>query len=229
MDKSHPIVRPQVHADATAQNAAITEFFSIANDRVDFIEELINRGRYPEALILCVSYLDAFAQWLYWPRQGVGENFATALADYELEPFLALVHPLQFSRSLAKLKEPWKSRATVVETVFAGPDYDLMTRIDFMSAVSKLFDADELRQLESELWRGTVGAIAYELLRNPSVHTFAGNWSVGFESTYWNGAWAGLFGIDRLLPPLRAMVEEARVRSLSSGQWFGNNRIVEAT
>ena len=205
------------------------EFFSMAEDRVRFVEELVRRGRYAEALILCLTYVDSFAHWLYWPRQGVGENFVEALGAYEPEPFLALVHPLQFIRALSKLKEPWKERAKVVERLFPGPDYHLLTRADFVAKMSGSFRTQELNELNRELWRGTVGSVAYELLRNPSVHNFAGNWSVLFEQTYHNGAWAGLFGIDRLLPPLKAMVAAARDRSLSTGEWFGNNAIVAAT
>jgi hypothetical protein len=204
-------------------------FFSMAENRVEFIEELVNRGRYSEALILCLTYVDAFAHWLSWPRKGVGENFVEALGKYEPAPFFALVHPLQVVRSLDKLKEPWKGRAKHVEGLFPGPDYHLVTREDFATVLAPHFSALERSELEQQLWRGTVGGIAYDMLRNPSVHNFAGNSSVLFENTYLDGKWAGLFGINRLIPPLKAMVAAAKTRSLSSGHWFGNDAIIEAT
>jgi hypothetical protein len=222
-------MRPRAHTEPEAQAAAMEAFFSMAENRVEFIEDLVNRGRYPEALILCSTYIDAFAHWLYWPRKGVGENFVDALGRYELAPFFALVHPLQMIRSLNRQKEPWKSRAKRVEGLFLGPDYQLVTRENFAAVLAPHFSALERSELEQQLWRGTVGGIAYDMLRNPSVHHFAGNWSVLFENTYLHGKWVGLFGIDRLLPPLKAMLEAAKARSLSSGYWFGNDAIIEAT
>ncbi len=201
-------------------------FFSMAENRVEFLEELVNLGRYPEALTLCLTYVDAFAHWLYWPRKGVGENFVEALGKYEPAPFFALVHPLEVVHALAKLKGPWKDRAERVESLFPGPDYQLVSREHFAAILEPYFSPRERNEIEEQLWRGTVGGIAYDMLRNTSVPNFAGNWSVLFENTFLDGKWAGVFGIDRLLPPLKAMVAAAREISLSSGHWFGKDAII---
>lgn len=201
----------------------------MARGRVRFLDDLVQLGRYPEALTLCLTYVDSFATWLYWPRAGVGRNFSEALAEHEPQPFLALMHPLQFVRALTRLKEPWKERAARIAAVFPGPDYSLLDHATFFARMADGTSAPDLTALREEAWRGTVASIAYEYLRNPSVHTFAGNWSVLFERTSQDGTWAGVFGIDRLLPVLRTMVDVAEQRSLDTGKWFGDDAIVNAT
>ena len=58
---------------------AIANFFDDVDARVDFLGELARTGHEPEAMTLCVTYIDSFAQWLLWPATSKGRNFVEAM------------------------------------------------------------------------------------------------------------------------------------------------------
>jgi hypothetical protein len=217
---------PKDPDDAAAKLHMMAAFFVEAEGRVDFLEHLVKDEHYQEALTLCLTYIDSFANLLFWPRTKVGLNFVEALSTYEPSVYFARIHPLQLIRSTARMRGEWKARSERLALVFPGPPWILRTAPDFLSILHGTLLPDDVTHLTRELWRGTVGHIAYQLLRNPSIHAFGSASSVAFSDTYHDDQWAGLFGIDRLLPALRAMLAEARRRSMASCQWFGNDEII---
>jgi hypothetical protein len=188
----------------------------------------VARGRDTEALTLCLTYIDSFAQLLQWPCQGVGQNFVETLWRHDSQPFLSLVHPLQMIRAIDAMAAPWRSRAATLRILFPGPRYELVSRPDFLDSIAVNFTSADLTDVRRELWRGTIAAVAYYWMRNPSVHGFGSSSSLSFGDTKCRGIDAPQLNLQVLESPLRSMIEEARARSFAACEWFGDDRILRA-
>jgi len=84
----------------------------------------------------------------------------------------------------------------------------------------------ELAQVRPEIWRGTVASVAYQRLRNPSVHSFGTAGSITFSGTTYQGQPANPLTFERLHAALARLAAEARRRSEVNNERFGDDRIV---
>src|SRR5208337_819113 len=191
-----------------------------------FLERLAVEGRQIESLTLCLVYLDGLSHLLSWPGKETGRNFVQTLCSHDPAGFLALTHPLQLIRAFDAMNGPWPSRARSLEERYPGPPYSLMSRAEASNAISDTFTCNEVAEIVRELWRGTVAAVVYHWMRNPSVHGFGGSQRISFDETSLEGSPAPSLSLHTLLPPLRAMINEGRERSLKACEWFGDDRII---
>lgn len=218
--------RPTNPDDAAEKLKIMSAFFDEALQRVDYLSELHKSGRDTEALTLCLTYVDSFAQWLYYPRRSVGQNFIEALSAHDHAAYFSLIHPLQMIRALDRMEGPWPSRAKIIASIFPGPSYELMDRLTFARSLSSGFGPQELGLIQQKFWRGTIAALAYYWLRNPSVHRFGSSPSLSFGSTLYQGKEPPSLAQATLIPPLRSMINEASTRSMNACEWFGNDSIM---
>lgn len=138
---------------------------------------------------------------------------------------MELTHPLQAIRSLESLKPSWQQIAKKIQKVFPGPKYELISKDEFLAKLNASLAADELAQLKTECWRGSLAAIAYYFLRNPSVHSF-GATELSFSGTTYQGQPISNMGFVELQAILKNVHNELRRRSEKNIQWFGDDRIV---
>src|SRR5215510_8975684 len=169
--------------NATRKSEFIAAFFDSAEERVAYLRTLHTGGRPAEALTLCLTYIDSFSQWLFWPRYETGRNFVEALVEHGGDPGFALIHPIALIRAFEMRKGHWKDFASRLRGVFPGPTYSLRAKSDFLTEAAACFTPAERSVLEGELWRGTIANVAYGRLRNPSIHAFRGAAEVSFDST----------------------------------------------
>jgi hypothetical protein len=66
-------------------------FHEKADKRILFLLQLYKDGHDNEALTHCLSYIDSFSQWLFWPSSKTGENFADALINFRGDPIIGLI------------------------------------------------------------------------------------------------------------------------------------------
>jgi hypothetical protein len=217
--------RPTNPSDAAAKLEVMNGFFDDASQRVDFLSELDRGGHRTEALTLCLTYIDSFAQWLQYPREGVGQNFVESLCAHEQFTYFSLIHPLQMVRALAAMNGSWPMHSKTIESIFPAPPYELMDRLTFARSLTRV-GQNVLQAIQQEFWRGTVASVAYYWLRNPSVHRFGSSPSVSFGSTVYQGTEPPSLGLATLVPTLKSMIKEARTRSTNTCEWFGNDRIM---
>ena len=210
--------------NASAKLDAIADFFDDAEQRAAFLLELHASGHPIEASTLCLTYIDSFSQWLYWPRNRTGQNFVEALAQHGGDPELSLIHPLALTRAFDSMKGHWNDFATRLRGIFPGPAYVLYASPDFLTHASSGFNGSETKLIEAELWRGSIANVAYTRLRNPSIHSFRRAAEVSFDLTTYKGQPVQPITFRRLHQSLLGIVAEARARSMATGKWFGNDR-----
>lgn len=213
--------------NAAAKRDFIRAFFDDAEERAKYLLELRASSHTNEASTLCLVYIDSFSQWLFWPPSRAGRNFVEALVKHGGDSEFALVHPLALIRAFAAIKDPWRTFATRLESLFPGPPYSVYSRADFLTHPGLGFTQAEAKLLETELWRGSIASVAYTRLRNPSVHNFRRAAEVSFDTTTYQGQPVQPITFSRLHDALMRLIAEARRRSVANNQWFGNDAIVK--
>jgi hypothetical protein len=212
--------------DNIAKLEFIRAFHDEAEVRIDFLASLNKEKHRYEALTLCLSYIDSFAQWLYWPHSKSGKNFVDAIVNFGGNSLMGIVHPLQAIRSFESLNSPWQQISIKINEVFSGPGYELMPQDEFINKMTASLTIDESHKLRAECWRGTLAATAYYFLRNPSIHSF-GAMDLSFSGTLYQGKPISGMGFMELHGILKNIHNELRRRSESNNQWFGNDKIFE--
>lgn len=211
--------------DQKAKLEFIKAFHNEAEIRIEFLTRLHKEKHHQEALTLCLTYIDSFAQWLCWPSSASGKNFVNVVVDFGGNSLMGLIHPLQATRAFENLKSSWEDISIKIREVFAGPEYELISKDDFLAKLNTSLGVEEMDKLKTECWRGTLAATAYYFLRNPSVHSFGAS-EISFSGTVYQGKRISNIGFVALYDILKNIHNELRNRSESSVQWFGNDRIV---
>ena len=75
-----------------AKQEVIAAFFDNAEARIAFLNELAQAGHRSEAMTLCLTYIDSFAQWLCWPASSSGRNFVDAVIQFGGESLTCFIH-----------------------------------------------------------------------------------------------------------------------------------------
>lgn len=209
-----------------AKRSVITAYFDDAEARMAFLDELANTGHEPEAMTLCLVYIDRFAQCLCWPRASAGRNFVEALIHFGGDPLMALAHPLQAARAFGAMKAPWKALAERIAGAFPGRSHEVLPIPTFEQALAEHVTTAELAQLRPELWRATIANVVYQHLRNAAIHGFGTSAGIVLSQTTWNGQLVPILGLSELKSCARGLIAEARRRSEANWQWFGDDAIV---
>lgn len=211
--------------DKEAKLQFIKAFHDNAEKRINFLEQLDQEKHRQEALTLCLSYIDSFSQWLCWPSSESGKNVVDTIVKFGGDKLMGLVHPLQAIRSFEVMKPSWQKISNKIKKVFPGPEYQLISKDDFLKKLDKVLTNEESKNLKSECWRGTLAATAYYFLRNPSIHSFGAS-ELSFSGTLYQGKTISGMGFMELLNIVKNIHNELRRRSESNIQWFGNDKIV---
>lgn len=204
----------------------ITRFFDNAESRVAYLTELFDAGREPEALTLCLTYIDSFAQWLCWPSVKTGRNFVDALIQFGGCPLMGLAHPMLASRIFSEMNSEWRTIGEKIGREFVGGSVDVITMLDFESRLGLHLTPAEFERAKDELWRSTIANAVYRRLRNPSVHNFGSAGGILFSQTTYQGAPFPAITFWQLRDCARGLVSEARRLSVENWQWFGKDKTV---
>ncbi len=219
--------RLTMDANQQVRREVIASYFDHAEARVAFLSELDRTDHRSEAMTLCLTYIDSFAQWLCWPRSASGRNFVEAALQFGGDELMGLVHPLQAVQSFQRMNGPWPALAERVKVAFPGPPHELLPMATFEERLTPHVTAAQLTGVQREAWRATIAHAAYQHLRNPSVHAFGSSDGIYFSRTTFRGAAVPPLALPQLLGVARGLVGEARRRSETNGQWFGDDRIVK--
>lgn len=210
--------------DQDSKRRLITRFFDNAESRVAYLTELFDAGREPEALTLCLTYIDSFAQWLCWPSVEIGRNFVNALIQFGGCPLMGLAHPMLASRSFSEMKPEWKTIGEKIGREFVVGSVEVISMLDFESRLELHLTAAELEQAKKELWRSTIANAVYRRLRNPSVHNFGSAGGILFSQTTYQGAPFPGITFWQLRDCARGLVSEGRRLSAENWEWFGKDQ-----
>ena len=134
-----------------AKRSFITTFFNDAEERIVFLDELASADHQREAMTLCLTYIDSFAQWLCWPSNATGRNFVEAVTQFGGDSLMGLAYPPQAINAFRQMKSRWQALAERIDHAFPGPEYELLPIRCFEQALVRHLTTKELAQLKPEL------------------------------------------------------------------------------
>jgi hypothetical protein len=186
------------------------------------IENLVKLNASPEhrdeALILSLVYIDGLAS-NYYGGEAVKENFCKALRELSGNPIFAKLHAKM-------LLDPsndkhWQGVKPAIESLVKTKAGELLDETE----VAALIRASGIPQqhqdaLIARLWRSSVGAICYEVMRNSAVHGL-GTGTLSFDETVYEGKLGFTLNFDLLHVALRRISDHVAKESIQKGEWFG--------
>lgn len=199
----------------------IEAFFEVLNDKVAFLRQLFDSSRQDEAMTLCCAYIDGLGQALYFPDKRSSFNFVRALREYGGQPYLDLFHPAGFSRWV-KTQTKFRKLSAKIDSAMAIFKGQLASEADLKHALSQTLSDNELQDISTELWHGTLAYSAYKWLRNPFVHTLRGYGGVSFGQIIYDGRPVPEIDFFMLHGALESIVRNAHEISIKSGKLCGH-------
>lgn len=215
--------RQSTAADLEVKAQAIKDYFDDREAKVAFTRELYKNGRSDEAMILCCVYIESFGTALYWPLSGARRCFAQVLIEHGGEPEFSLIHPRALVEGLRGLCANCAKIADLLNQKLSGLPSELRTIPDFLSLTRPGLSDDQASELESNIWYGTLAAIAYKRLRSAAVHCGAAPDYISFDQTSYKGGPAPELSFDLLYQGLSRVFAVCRKRSVESCRFFGHD------
>ena len=150
--------------------------------RYGFLEELYRSEHTQEATLLCLCYIDELAA-LGWPEiEGSKRRFVDVLTGYGGDEALGEIRPGHLLKAFLGDRAPKRLKALAPKIEAAiGYSGRLHSPEEIVELVKPHITTDELNLLKKELWRGSLAAAAYDVLRCPAVHEFSAYDGIRFE------------------------------------------------
>jgi hypothetical protein len=213
--------------DHQAKIEMITFFFDDLDVKINFLQELSNNKHHSEAITLCSCYIDALSSAFYPDEERSSFRFVRAIKEHSGEEIFTYIHPKMFDCELLKLKtkrnSKWEEIYSRVSSSLQQAQGRLYTEQEINDLIFPLLTDTELKNINSELWRGSFAAIVYFKIRIPSVHGFGGSDILTFNKTTINGLPAPPIEFAHLYACLKCLSSKARNNSLNTGKWFGHD------
>jgi len=189
--------------------------FRSLEEKISFLDELFRNGHSDEALHLCCCYIEAMGN-NYYSGMGFGNKkcFVKIIQEYGDDELLCAVHPARL------LKSPEMLKFTDVDILLSKVKGRVFSEKEVLELCAQVLELDDFIQLEQNLWRGTLAAIAYEELRNFLVH-FSKTVNISFFNTTYRNNTVPDLNFERLYPVLQNILRQMKELSKQTGTWMG--------
>jgi hypothetical protein len=137
------------------------------------------------------------------------------------EEVLTLVLPHHLAEKL-----PWKGAPTGASTALKKrlmelPQFEALSQASILAAVATDTPKDQLKWLESEIWRGTLANAVHSRIRSLNVHYLGSAGGLSFSNTKYLGQSLPEIDFEMLMRALRRLAAHARKTSMDTNKWFG--------
>jgi hypothetical protein len=197
----------------------IKAYFDKLRQRIDNLTKLHDSGSFgDEALILCLVYIDGLAS-NYYGGSTVKENFCKALTELSGNTVFGKLH-------VQVLLDPdndklWAGAKPIVEQLAHSKPGQLLDESEVAAQIRNGAVDKQIRDaLIKQLWRYSVGAICYEIMRNNAVHGL-GTGTLSFDETLHDGKVGFALTFDLLHAALLRIYLHVAKESVDKGEWFG--------
>ena len=207
--------------DLKVKRIFIEAFLDNLDQKIRFLDELVEQGHGDEARLLCTTYLDGLANWLYLGRFGSAQNFSRLLADHGGEIVLALVVPESLIEELPWGSAPKGARVAIKAACRSLPPNEALTSAELMDALRATLSPEHAAWLEREVWRGSVANAVYARIRSRGVHWLGAAQALVFSKTSFQGRPLPCADFEMLMQALRRVFASAKELSLRTNKWIG--------
>ena len=196
----------------------IEAYFDDLEQRIAFLKDLNEGGHRDEALMLCCCYIEALGSRQYHESQRKAKNYSRILEEHGGNDIFALVHPKQLSRVLADQKL-FKANLSKLESLIDGFGMELVLQEVVVDTLAPVITDDQASWLEDNLFKGTIAAISYELVRSELVHDISAA-SITFSETTIKGNPVPDLNFELLYPALWTIFHRLKTQSLETNAWY---------
>lgn len=196
----------------------IEAYFDDLEDRIDFLNQLNGDGRVDEALMLCCCYIEAIGSRRYHQSERKGKNFAKILEEGSKNDLFSMVHPSKLLQVL-KNKKLFKNTIEKIEPIIIAYGKSLQTQGDILADLHSVLAPEQGAWFEDNLFKGTISAVTYDLVRNELVHDVSAG-TVTFSETTINGNPVPDLDFKLLHPALRNVFEFVKSESIGNNKWY---------
>jgi hypothetical protein len=201
----------------------INAYFEDMQKKAKFTRHLQESGRPEEALLLCCVYIETLGNYSNYRCSRNRENFCRVLITHEARPRFALIHPRALLRSLSGSGSDLSAIAGKIVDALEPHVTELLENREVLQLIEARLRPDERPILEAQLWRGSLAAIVYQMIRSPAIHAGRPPLSVTFDHTTYRGAPVSGVGFDELHAALVRIITKLHATSVDSGTWFGHD------
>jgi hypothetical protein len=208
----------------------IKAFFDEIGERIENLAKLNASTSFrTEALMLSLVYIDGLASNYYAGGDGKNkEDFCRALRELSEDPLFGKLHakmlldPDNDKYWAATRTDKNASVARIaVEELAKGKPGELLDESEVAERIrSSAIDKETKDSLIHNLWRSSVGAICYDMMRTSAVHSL-GTSALSFDQSLYEGKLGFTLDFERLLGALRHICGHIGMESVETGEWFG--------
>lgn len=196
----------------------IKAYFDDLEGRIAFLKQLHQDGHRDEALMLCCCYIEAIGSRKHYQSDRKAKNYAKILEEESGNPLFSLVHPQQILCVLKGTKS-FKNDMKRIEPLIENFGKALQTQTIVFDTLSPMLSEDQKKWLLDNLFKGTIAAISYDMVRSELVHDIsAGN--VTFSETTVNSAPVPDLNFDLLYPALLNIFVQVKNKSIETNSWY---------
>lgn len=197
----------------------IKAYFDKLVQRIENLQKLNASPEYrDEALILCLVYVDGLAS-NYYGGETIKENFCRALRELSGNPLFAKLHAKMLLD--ADNDKYWQGAKPAIENLAKTKAGELLDESEVAAQIRATSMPQQSQDaLIRRLWRSSVGAICYEVMRNSAVHRL-GTGALTFDETVYEGKLGFVLNFDLLYAALRRILDHVAKESIQKGEWFG--------
>lgn len=196
----------------------IEAYFDDLEKRIAFLKDMNEGGHRDEALMLCCCYIEALGSRQYHESERKAKNYSRILEEHGGNDIFALVHPKQLNQVLADQKL-FKANLSKIESVIDGFGMELVLQEVVVDTLAPVITDDQASWLQDNLFKGTIAAISYELVRSELVHDISAA-SITFSETTIKGNPVPDLTFELLYPALWAIFHRLKTKSLETNTWY---------
>lgn len=208
----------------------IKAFFDKLRERIENLTQLNASSSFrTEALMLCLVYIDGLASNYYAGGDGKNkEDFCRALRELSGDALFGKLHVKVLLDpdndkywAGGKTDKDQSAAKIAVEELAKGKPGELLDESEVAERIrSSGVDKETQDRLIANLWRSSIGAICYDVMRSSAVHGL-GTSTLSFDETLHEGKRGFTLNFERLLGALRHICEHIATESVAKGEWFG--------
>lgn len=213
----------------------ITSYFDNLRRRIENLAKLDacrfdDQSFRDEALILCLLYIDGLASCYYGAGRARGKNkehFCRALKELSGN---ALFEKLHVQTTREYVSEKLSEATALIDQLVADMPGQPLDEAEVGRRIrqSPLARNPKTADLLSNLWRCSIGAICYDIMRNPAVHGL-GTVPLAFGETLWAGGKGFSLDFAVLHNALKRICEHVAKESVEKQAWFGHSDFMKMT
>lgn len=196
-----------------------SEFAGGLEERIEVLGELWAKERTKrEARILVVCYIDGFGRLLYADKNSTHRSFVKVLVDYGDDELFSLTSPRRLGEQIQKKGgHKWARLSSDIKPVLSSFQGELIREAQLAQALRKATSTAQFKEVEGELWRGTMASATYEHFRNAAVHHLGARPLCLVGQTY-DGQEDPEIDFPRLHLALKSIAKAAKQRLLEDAQ-----------